>query len=444
MGLSVLLSVPIASVFAAAYWLGSTALFNTIDRSILEQLQLLSERPPEMLVFMISSRMKHEPAVITHVGLFDTEQHPIVGDITTVPPGIRIDGSINVLETPREADEGANVLHLAGRQLKDGRLLLVAQDVASALSVQATLRWTLIGGLLAAVMISFGFGIVFGVRADLRLRRLNSVAERIAGGSIQERLPVRGQGDELDALCVMVNRVLDRLEELVIAWKNVGEDVAHDLRTPLTAVRMRLERARQEGLLDERASAVIDRAIAGIDQVLSIVTALLRIAEIDNRYRQEFRPFDLAKVLAETAENFMPLAEEAGVELSLRAKDPTVIVGDRALLTEAIFNLVDNAIKFAGRGHHVMLELHGSPQHPTIAVSDDGPGIPAEDRPRVFRRFYRRDASRSTAGSGLGLSLVAAVARLHGFKIRLSDNEPGSRFELDCWTTAQHRQESIG
>jgi signal transduction histidine kinase len=202
----------------------------------------------------------------------------------------------------------------------------------------------------------------------------------------------------------------------------------------LTALRSRLERGLVLAEQDEGLSLVLQQSIGNVDQTLSIVTALLRIAEIEHvRRTAAFAAVDLAEIVQETTEAYRPVAEDRGIELALSITTPACGVGDRQLLIEALVNLVDNAVKFTPPGGSVTVALSGTPHRPEISVSDNGPGIPVELRSAVFQRFYRADTARSARGSGLGLSLVAAVAKLHRFAVEVGDNDPGCRITLRCW-----------
>lgn len=433
-GLATLLSAVLSTMFGIIYWLGSAAFFDAVDRSVVEQFELLAARPPDLLPFMISSRMNRQPNVITRVGLFAPDGALIVGDIGPLPPNLSYDGKVHLLVTAAKPDEATEYRHAAARRLADGRLLVVARNVDDILEIRTSLVRVLAFAIAAAVLLSVGGGTLMGYRAQRRLRRLNDTAERIAAGHLKERLPARWRGDDLDQFSTMINRLLDRLEELVEALMGAGEDIAHDLRTPLTAVRARLERVRGRLPSDSIIAPDIERSIDGIDHALSTMNALLRIAEIEQvRRRAGFASFDLAQVVRETAETFLPLAEEKDVAMTVSADNAVAIEGDRDLIVEALVNLVDNAVKFTREHGHVAIALTGTANRPTVRVADDGPGIAAEERERVFRRFYRADGSRTARGTGLGLSLVAAVAKLHGFAVRLNDNRPGCVVELDCF-----------
>lgn len=431
------------SVFGVTLWLGSAALSDVTDRSIAEQLELLAARPPELLPFMIESRLNRQPAVITLVGLYAPDGGLVVGDIGRAPPAVPLDGRVHEQRSAGSGDMRARRLRIAGRRLPDGRLLFVGRDVGDIPALRSRLVRALLLGLLPAVALSVLGGAVFGLRAECRLAGLRAAAERIMDGHIEERLPVSRRGDELDQACRHMNRVLDRAEELVSALKGVGEDIAHDLRTPLTAVRAGLER----GLRARDAStrqATMERAIAGIDRALAIVSALLRIGEIERGRRQAgFADFDLAGVLRDATEAYQPLAEDKGLSLSLEIAGPVQVFGDPDLIAEAVMNLLDNAVKFTPVGGAVQVALAGAPDRPVLRIADTGPGIPPEERAAVFRRFWRGDRSRSTQGHGLGLNLVAAIARLHGFGVRLVDGSPGCTIELLCWTGGEAVPEPV-
>ncbi len=422
-------------LFGAVFWLANAGLLRTVDRSVIEQLELLSERPPDLLPFMISSRMQHQPRVITSVGLFDAERRFVVGDIEAMPQHLPLNETVQTLTLLDEAN--GDPYRVVGKRLRDGRILVVARSLRGVLEVRHDLWRTFVIGLIPVVLLSLLVGLAVGLRAQRRLVRLRASAEQIMAGDLRARLPARVGGDELDQTAVIVNRMLDRLEELVAALRETGENIAHDVRSPLTWVRARLERARFGTVTDERVRPLLDQSIEGIDQTLRIVTALLRIAEIEHVRRYAgFSMLDLAEIVRETAETFQPVAEDKQVALLVEVAGPVPVRGDRDLLVEALVNLVDNAVKFTPPGGSVCVALRGSAAQPVVRIADTGPGIAVEERDLVLRRFYRSDRSRGSRGSGLGLSLVAAVARVHRFMLRLDDARPGCIVELHCWEDA--------
>ena len=419
-------------LFGAVFWLASAGMMGTVDRSVLEQLELLSERPPSLLPFMITSRMHDAPDVVTAVGLFDSDGTFVVGNIKSLPAALPLTETVHTLPLPNL--EAGGLHRVAGKRLHDGRILVVARSLQDVIDIRGDLLSAFMLGLIPAVLLSIVAGVLVGLRAQRRLVRLRWSAERIIAGDLHERLPARVDGDELDQTLAIVNRILDRLEELVGALRAAGENIAHDLRTPLTWVRARLERIRNGPISEERVLPMLEQAIGGIDQTLTIITALLRIAEIEHVRRYAgFGELDLAEVVRETAEAYLPIAEEKHVILQAEAPNAVSIRGDRDLLVEALVNLVENAVKFTPDGGRVTVALTGTSRQPILRVVDTGPGIPPDERQMVLRRFYRSDQSRSSRGTGLGLSLVSAVAKLHRFDLRLDDARPGCVVELLCW-----------
>lgn len=431
-------------MFGVVYWFGTAVLFRTADKAVLEQLTLLAARPPKLLPFMITSRMRdrlHNPHVITLVGLFDTEGRLITGDLPTIPEGLRLDQRVQMVTSTANAEEAQKHERVAGLRLSNGRVLVVARNVDDLFAVRRGILWTIALVLVPAFLLSIAGGVVVGVRCQRRLVELRRTAERIIDGHLGERLIARPSGDELDQLAAIVNLILDRLEELIGALKGAGEDIAHDLRTPLTLVRARLERGRDRAANRDELVPIIDQSIAGIDQALSILTALLRITEIERSKRQTgFTRFDLASIIRDAVDAYEPLAVDKGIALELDAKRSIYVSGDRDLMVEVVLNLVDNAIKFAPPRSTVSVAIAGTSDRPLLRVADNGPGIPEHEINLVFRRFYRSEKSRSSKGTGLGLSLVAAITKLHGFGIAIRSNQPGCIVELQCWNGAAMEQ----
>ena len=286
-------------------------------------------------------------------------------------------------------------------------------------------------GLVPALCLGLAAGVFLSIRAQRRIEEVNSTVQRIVDGELRERLPTRGTNDPFDKLAALVNGMLDEIEVLVRRLAGVGDDIAHDLRTPLTRVRVSLERARQKGRKSRRTAGPASiKAIVGIDQSLAIITALLRIAEIEHSRRLEgFRSVALAELVREVGELYEPIAEDKQVDFVVTAKEDVTVLGDRDLLFEAVANLVDNAVKFTPRGGRVELTLFRKDNVAVVRVRDTGPGIPADERDLVTRRFYRSDKSRRDPGLGLGLSLVSAIVKLHGFNFTISSG-PGCVAEI--------------
>jgi signal transduction histidine kinase len=258
-------------------------------------------------------------------------------------------------------------------------------------------------------------------------------------GDLGGRLPVAGSGDELDRLSESLNLMLARIEQLMAAMREVSDNIAHDLKTPLNRLRNRVEAALREPYGEPVYREALERTIEEADSLIKTFNALLSIARIEAGAGGENRErLDVASLLCDVAELYEPVAEERGLVLKAEAKGPVFVRADRQLLGQAIANLIDNALKYGtaeangagGKAPDVEVTATERGDVVEIAVTDRGPGVPASDRERVLERFVRLEESRSEPGSGLGLSLVAAVARLHGGRLRLEDNAPGLRVVL--------------
>jgi signal transduction histidine kinase len=296
-----------------------------------------------------------------------------------------------------------------------------ARTIELAMAAVAVLLVVLAG--LAAVLVTR--------RTVGRIEEINATSRAIMLAGLDQRIPLRGSHDEWDRVAENLNQMLDRIETLMGEVKQASDNVAHDLRTPLTRMRGRLEKAYHAPRNSEHDAALIGDTIADLDAVLGMFASITRISEIETRARKgAFRGVNLAEIAGEVVELYDAAAEQDATRLSLGGDREVSVTGDRDLLFDAIANLVDNAIKHGRRGGRVTVTCRNGEGSAVISVTDDGPGIPADQRDHVFKRFYRLEQSRYTPGNGLGLSLVAAVAQLHGAEVSLRDNAPGLAVEL--------------
>ena len=305
--------------------------------------------------------------------------------------------------------------------------LLVGRDAQDRVEIRALivsgLGWSSLGAIALAIL-----GGLLVRRAVLRrVETINRTASAIVLGDLSRRVPTRGSSDEFDRLAQTINTLLEQIEQLIEGVRNASNVVAHDLRTPLTELRTRLETLLRARPAPEATFEEIHYAVGDIDRVVEIFNALLRLAEIDSGVRRAgFRYVALAPVVGELRDLYEPVAEDKEVVLTVDAAADMAVHGDPNLLAQAIGNLVDNAIKFVPHAGHVSLRVAPSaPDQVTIAVSDDGPGIAEADKARVTERFYRGHRGKQTEGIGLGLSVVDAVARLHGGTFTMTENGPG-------------------
>jgi signal transduction histidine kinase len=423
----------IVLLFGFVYWQTATYMTSTFDDLLTGELRIIAADSPERRLTQIQNRLRNDPRRVRVAGLFDADRHRVVGNIESLPPRLVPDVPANAVivrldNGTREPEKVRLVTH----PLPSGEVLVIGRNVDEIAQIADIVRRGLVLGLLPALGLALIIGWVLSSRAQDRLSEVNRRIQRIAAGDLRERLPTSGGNDPFDQLAASVNRMLGEIETLIQEIAGIGDNIAHDLRTPLTRVRVRLERGREHTKTLEELRTVADQAIAGLDQSLAIITALLRIAEIEHSRRLEgFSVVRLGPLVHEAGDLYEPIAEDKGVRLQVEATEDATVRGDRDLLFEAVANLVDNAVKFTPKGGRVELSLLHRGGDSVVRVSDTGPGIPETDQGAVTKRFYRSDKSRRTDGLGLGLSLVAAIVKLHGFRFNITTG-PGCTAEIVC------------
>jgi signal transduction histidine kinase len=318
-----------------------------------------------------------------------------------------------------------------GVYIADGIYLFVGRDTSQIVKTRVKIVKAFAWIEAVSILIAGLGGIFFSVQFMRRIDAITRTCQSIIAGKFNDRIPLRGSGDELDRLSVAINNMLDRISTLLDNLRQVSSDVAHDLRTPLTHLRNRLEEARQKSVTTDDYAAVVARAIGDTDHLLDIFSALLRISQIESGSRlAAFSALSLTDLLEKIHEMYGPVAEDEQHVLLQDIQKDVRIRGDGELLTQMFSNLIENAIRHTPSGTRILIRLRVSGSTVAASVEDDGPGIPLGEYDKVFRRFYRLTSSRSTPGYGLGLALVAAIANLHNAKIELSDNLPGLRCRI--------------
>ena len=287
--------------------------------------------------------------------------------------------------------------------------------------------WSALAVLIAAI----AAGTWIASRLQRRLSEITSTLHRVAGGDLSTRLAMSGRGDDLDLISGEINQTLGRLGALVEAMRQVSADIAHELRTPLNRLRIHIEQAARNAAASAPVEDDLAAAVAQSEAIDRTFSALLRIAQIEAGARREkFAPVDLAALLGDVGEVYAEVAEDSGLTLLCDVVGAAWVMGDKELLTQTFANLIENAIRHCPAGTAITCKVGVKGDRVTASVSDTGPGIPAEERELVLRRLYRLEKSRTTEGTGLGLSLVKAVADLHGAELALADAKPGLRVEL--------------
>jgi signal transduction histidine kinase len=376
----------------------------------------------------LEDQLRSDPRRVKLGGLFDPAGNRISGNIESLPPGLAVDSEPKSASVSRIEDTGrrTQTARVVLQQLPGGATLIIGRGLDEAPEIFNITQRVVIFGLLAALCLGLTAGAWLSIRTQKRLEEMNKRIQRIVAGELRARVPTTGSNDPLDRLAVLVNAMLDNIETLVQNLASVGDDIAHDLRTPLARVRIGLERARANATSLPDLQTAVDRALARIDHAISIITALLRIREIEQTRRLVgFETVGMAELLHEVAELYQPFAEDKRLAFSVKVDLELLAHGDHDLLFEAIANLVDNAVKFTPEGGTIELRLTRRGESGIVQVSDSGPGITESERDLIVRRFYRSDRSRSTKGLGLGLSLVTAIVKLHGFRFNVM---PGPGF----------------
>jgi len=414
------------------YWQTKDYLSDRVNESLAMEQARFDRLEASELRELLTAHVAMDPQIERPFTLFGPAGQPIAGSLLGPP-------ALEVLSLPQDQPftftrpQDHRTVHFRGliHRLPDGQYLLVAQDMTGVRAFNNLLLQSCLWGGLATVLLGLTGAVVAGADAVRRIDGVTNAIQRIVRGDLTGRLPTLGGSGDLDRLAQEVNFMLAEIERLMLEVKGVCDNVAHDLRTPLTRLLAGLERTRRRGGSAEDYAAAVDEAIQEIHSLLKTFAAMLRIAEVESGARRAgFTNLDLSQITSDVVEFYEPMAEQMGVTL-LQACDSAVVMhGDPNLLFEAVGNLVDNALKFTPPGGQVGVRSFADDDSQGIEVTDTGPGIPLHHREDVLRRFYRTEDSRHTPGSGLGLALVAGVAGLHEMAVHISDADPGCRIAL--------------
>jgi signal transduction histidine kinase len=396
------------------------------DRAIASQMDVFAALSSERRLDAINERLNQDPRRVQLAGLFGPGGRRIAGNLESLPPDLQADNAVHsaVVDRIDQSGREKQSVRLIARGLSTGDALVIGRNVDEVEDIAGVVGRALVLGLIPALCLCLAAGALLSIRAQRRIEEVNERVHRIVAGDLRERLPYRNNDDPVSKLAVIVNGMLDEMEAMIRALAGLGNDIAHDLRTPLTRARLTLERGRTSARTLEQLQTVADKTIEGIDQSLTIVTAIMRLAEIENSRRTAgFGKVALADLVREVADMYEPIAEDKGIALLVHAPHELSVHGDRDLLIEAVANLVDNAVKFTPAGGQVEIRLIRGSRECIVCVKDTGSGISKHECDAVLRRFYRSDKTKHTSGLGLGLNLVAAIVKLHGFRLTLL---PGS------------------
>lgn len=405
------------------WWISSQAIVD-IDRAIADLADAFSTLPAQRLNEEFQQFLERDLRRVHLIGRFAEDGSRLGGNVETLPFGLAATGYAREFAMIRVDALGREekVARAIVRRLDDGSALVVGRSIDEVRRAGSAVDSAMALSVVPVLCFGLAAGALMSRRAmRARIDLFDRSVQKILTGDLRERLPLRGTNDPLDEFAILFNAMLDEIEALIRGLAGVGDQIAHDLRTPLTSVRMVLERGRDEATRLDQVQTVFEQAIGGLDRSLNTITGLLRIAEIDqNRRLAGFADISLTELVRAAGELYEPLADQKDVALIVEAKVEIIVWGDRDLLLEAISNLVDNAVKYTPQGGRVELRLCRTGNDDVVRITDTGPGIPEAERDLVTRRFYRSERTRRAApGLGLGLSLVHAIIKLHGFRFTI-------------------------
>jgi signal transduction histidine kinase len=413
-----------------------------IDREV-DLLKRIDEREGVRGIVFAVARLSSQPGPgIYYLG--DNAGLQIAGNVSGFPANVlQNDGtfSFNYDRDPAYAGDSTKGFAVVRSQVVDNMRLIVGRDVVE----RRGFTVIVFQGFLLAVLGILAFSILAGVvtarRVLKRIDTINATSAKIISGNLSERVPLTRRNDEFDGLATNLNAMLDRIEALMVGLKEVTDNVAHDLKTPLTRLRNRAEAALRDGSGEAAQREALETTLSESDKLIRTFNALLMIARAEaGAPSGALADVDVSAVAADVAELYEPVAEEAGMTLETEIAPDVHLRGNRELIGQAVVNLIENALKYyepvEGKTGRIGVTVRQEAGRVRIAVGDNGPGIPAEDRARVVERFVRLEKSRTEQGSGLGLSLVAAVAKLHHGQFRIEDNNPGVLAVIDLPATA--------
>ena len=419
---------------------------NDIDREVRLFQRIEANQGIRALAFAVARQSSNPGPGLYYLG--DASGLYLLGNLPDVPPDVLIEPGIYSFDYDRpnplgEAAPGggdgsprAGVAVVRSVVLNSGMRLVVGRDIVERRGYSAIILQSFLVGVVGIILFSVIAG---GITARRVLRRIDTIQQtstKIMSGNLSERVPLTRRNDEFDALATNLNAMLDRIEQLLQGLKGVTDNVAHDLKTPLTRLRNQAEAALRDTAGPQKREQALETVIAESDRLIQTFNALLMIARVEaGAPSGALTEIDVSSIVSDMAELYGPVAEDDGIEVVSAVEPGITLKANRELIGQAMVNLLENAIKYArpedGSMGRIAVRLEKDRQLVRIVVADNGPGIPEAERQRVLERFVRLEKSRSEAGSGLGLALVNAVARLHGGTFRIEDNIPGVRAVLE-------------
>ncbi|HET9404542.1 MAG TPA: HAMP domain-containing sensor histidine kinase [Burkholderiales bacterium] len=440
----------VAVLLVVVYWIALAAIDEQLSDSIERESQVLVElyrgRGLDSVARAIQLRVVDLRAPRRYYLLQNGSGERVAGNLPPMDPTegeTVLPASYLYPNRSAKADNPADAYPVVaqGQRLDNGEFLLVGESRYRVVKAREAIVRAFSWGIAITVLLAGIGGAALRGGFLRRIEEINRTTRSIMDGDLSQRMRTRGSGDEMDLLALNLNAMLGRIQALMESLKRVSDDIAHDLRTPLSRLRHRLEVARDNAGPD--GDPVIEQSISELDAILETFSALLRIAQIEAGARRAgFSDVNLSQIASAVSDAYVPVAEDRTQQLEIIIDPVPSIQGDRELLTQMMANLIENPIRHCPPGVGITVHLRQEAGMAVLSVADTGPGIPEPEREKVFRRFYRLESSRTTPGSGLGLALVKAVADLHGASVELSDNRPGLRVTVRFHAASAAAQKS--
>jgi signal transduction histidine kinase len=435
-------AVRVALAFVVVTTVATTAVFGLVYLQIREANEtrnrlILEDEAAKSVNYSVGQlktafevRLTHDLRRVDYAALFGADRKLMFGNIDVLP-AIPVDGKSHyVAASPVRGDNRLEPAIFVARTRPDGSIMLLGRSLLETLAFRRIVQNALATGLAPMLAVALAIGAFFARRASRRLTTIHDTIAQIMKGDMHLRLPVRSRNDTIDRISEDVNLMLDEIMRLLVQIKGVSDNIAHDLRSPLAVVHAQLERG-LESSNDAQLREVVKQTLTHIDKAMLTVAALLRLADVEyGPQSKKFKLIDLSAICTDLFEFFEPLATSKSIKITLEVQSPVQILGDGDLMREAVSNLIGNAIKFTPDNGTVSLSVTREDGRPVVRVRDSGIGVEPGEREKIFQRFYRTASGHRVPGSGLGLSIAAAIANLHDFDLRFDDNNPGAVFEM--------------
>lgn len=433
----VLFTTSVAVLLGFLYWTTLGYMDRQTDQTIEAEIRGLSEQYLEQgflgLTDLVSKRVSENPDNASVYLLTDANFVPIVGNLRGWPDTVVSTEQWMTFEAT--ADGQPHTFRIRQFRLRGGFHLLVGRDVGDLKRTRGLILRAFVGGIILTIALGLIGGMLMSRGILRRLDKINQTSRAIVAGDLDKRVPTSGSNDEIDELAQHLNQMLERIQSLMMEAKRVSDNIAHDLRTPLSRLLNQLEALELDETLSEVTQSRLRQVSEEANGLLVTFNALLRIARIESQASDEdFKLVSLNKIACDAVEFYEPLCTDNEQTIVLTDLTQASIFGDRDLIFQAITNLIDNAVKYSPTGTRIQVEVEQTPQHTSVSVVDQGAGVSEQHYDNIIKRFFRLDSARTTPGNGLGLSLVRAVAQLHGAQLHFTCNSPGLRATLLFFT----------